>query len=209
MKTIRLWTEFLTLFVFVPLFYWVLQPPVPKIPVLGLFFLCALAYMVRHHGFGWASLFSRPANSLDEMKWIFLRSLTVAFISLFIVTLVDTSLLFSFPRQRPVLWMVVMVLYPLLSAFPQEFLYRTFLLTRYEPIIPNKSWRLLASIVTFSLLHIIFDNWLAVLLTLPAGWMFTRTYDRTNSLWLASLEHALYGCIVFTSGLGHFFYRPS
>lgn len=65
-----------------------------------------------------------------------------------------------------------------------------------------------ASVLAFSFLHVIFDNWIAVALTVPAGYLFTRTYRRTDSLLLASLEHALYGCAVFTTGLGRFFYTP-
>jgi membrane protease YdiL (CAAX protease family) len=101
-----------------------------------------------------------------------------------------------------------MVLYPLLSAFPQEAIYRAFLFHRYAPILKTGHARTWASVLAFSFLHIVFGNWVAVALTLPAGWIFARTYRTTGSLALASLEHAVYGCIVFTVGLGRFFYTP-
>ena len=47
---------------------------------------------------------------------------------------------------------------------------------------------------------------LAVALCVIGGWLFADTYSRTRSLWLASAEHALYGCLVFTVGLGRYFY---
>ncbi|MHB1155946.1 MAG: hypothetical protein ACYC26_03800 [Phycisphaerales bacterium] len=53
---------------------------------------------------------------------------------------------------------------------------------------------------------------LAVFVMLPGvlalrKWMFTRTYQRTGSLLLAGIEHALYGDLLFTIGLGHYLYR--
>ena len=45
-----------------------------------------------------------------------------------------------------------------------------------------------------------------VVLTAIGGWFFATTYARTRSLWLASFEHALYGQLVFTVGLGQYFY---
>ena len=38
------------------------------------------------------------------------------------------------------------------------------------------------------------------------GLMFANTYRRTNSLFLVSLEHALYGNTLFFIGLGWFFW---
>jgi hypothetical protein len=45
------------------------------------------------------------------------------------------------------------------------------------------------------------------LLTLIGGWFFAETYARTRSMRLVWLEHALYGCLVFTIGLGDYFYH--
>ena len=140
---------------------------------------------------------------------IALRSLAVALFSALIVLIWAPKQLFAFPRTRPLLWLAVMMLYPLLSAFPQEAIYRAFLFHRYVPILKTDRARTWASVLAFSFLHIVFANWVAVALTLPAGWIFARTYRRTDSLFLASLEHAAYGCIVFTVGLGRFFYNPT
>ena len=46
----------------------------------------------------------------------------------------------------------------------------------------------------------------AVALTLVGGWKFAATYRHTRSLWAVSIEHAIYGGILFTVGLGQFFY---
>ena len=36
--------------------------------------------------------------------------------------------------------------------------------------------------------------------------MFATTYQRYRSLALVCLEHAIYGCLIFTLGLGWYFY---
>jgi uncharacterized protein len=55
-------------------------------------------------------------------------------------------------------------------------------------------------------MHILFHNWIALALTFPGGILFALRYCNTRSLAVSSLEHALYGCFLFTIGLGQFFY---
>ena len=49
-------------------------------------------------------------------------------------------------------------------------------------------------------------NFPALLLTLPAGALLALTYRRTGSLAASTLEHAAYGILAFTLGLGRFFF---
>lgn len=113
----------------------------------------------------------------------------------------------SFPRRVPRLWLTIMVLYPLLSVLAQEFVYRTFFFHRYGPLFGRSRW---AAIVTnaalFGFAHIIFGNWVAVLGTFLTGLLFAYRYEVTRSLWAVWLEHSLYGCLVFTVGLGRYFF---
>jgi membrane protease YdiL (CAAX protease family) len=53
--------------------------------------------------------------------------------------------------------------------------------------------------------HIIFHNWLAVVLTFIGGILFTKRYIDTKSLVASIIEHSLYGVWLFTCGLGMFF----
>jgi membrane protease YdiL (CAAX protease family) len=66
---------------------------------------------------------------------------------------------------------------------------------------------ILASAVVFAFLHIVFRNWLAVALTFVGGLLFAASYAETGSLATSSFEHALYGCWLFTVGLGQYFYH--
>jgi membrane protease YdiL (CAAX protease family) len=56
-------------------------------------------------------------------------------------------------------------------------------------------------------MHIVYRNPLAVVLTFFGGLIFAWRYKVTNSLLTSSFEHALYGCWLFTVGLGDFFYH--
>jgi membrane protease YdiL (CAAX protease family) len=114
--------------------------------------------------------------------------------------------LFSFPRERPGLWLVVLLLYPLLSALPQEMIFRVFVFHRYRALFPTPGRMILASAAVFSLAHGILGNWQAPALAFIGGLLFAWTYFRTNSLPLVALEHGIWGDWVFTLGLGQYFY---
>lgn len=63
--------------------------------------------------------------------------------------------------------------------------------------------------VLFSFSHIIFNNWLAIVLTFFGGIMFAFTYRKSNSLMVVFIEHMLYGNWIFTVGIGQYFYAPT
>lgn len=113
--------------------------------------------------------------------------------------------LFGLIRQQPMLWLLVMLVYPLVSVFPQELAYRVFFFNRYRLLFGQRQWMIAASAVGFSLGHIVFQNWPSVLLTFLGGWLFARTYQRTESVVLVAIEHTLYGWAIFTIGYGEFF----
>ena len=112
----------------------------------------------------------------------------------------------SLPRERFELWVRIMFLYPLLSVWPQELVYRSFIYHRYQPIFGKEKYYIAASTLAFAWMHIIFLNSVAVLLTLCGGYLFSRSYAKNNSLALVCAEHALYGCMLFTVGYGWFFF---
>ena len=113
----------------------------------------------------------------------------------------------AFPRTKPVLWAAVMVLYPLLSVLPQELVFRVFFFHRYRTILPGVPVRILTSALAFGFAHVVFDNWTSVILTTVGGLLFGWTYARRPVVWLVAIEHALYGCFLFTVGLGVYFYQ--
>lgn len=112
----------------------------------------------------------------------------------------------SFPRTALQRWVMVMLLYPILSVVPQEIIWRAFFFRRYREIFRSPAAMIFASACAFAFIHILLENAIAVGLTLVGGVLFATTYQRTRSLAAASLEHALYGCLVFTIGLGWYFF---
>lgn len=115
--------------------------------------------------------------------------------------------LFELPRERPRLWLMLLAGYPLLSVLPQEWLYRRLFRRRYGPLFASTAGWIWASAAAFAWLHIVFGNLLAPLLCLIGGGFFAQTYARSRSLRLAVVEHSLYGMLVFSAGIGEYFYH--
>jgi membrane protease YdiL (CAAX protease family) len=197
--------EFLLIFFLLPSALLVIPFKIHKIPIL-------LATTLI---FGWLlwrdPLFDKSRFRLPQPLKPFLKM--VVFKAVVVATLLSMGLLvfapekiFNFPHSKTSLWLIVMVIYPFLSALPQELIYRAFFFHRYQPIFPGEGQMALASVTAFAFMHIIFGNAIAPLLTIPGGYLFCRTYARTGSLPAAAIEHAAYGDIVFTVGLGVYFY---
>lgn len=125
-----------------------------------------------------------------------------------VLLMFEPDRLFSLPRRNPTLWAIIMVGYPILSVYPQELAFRAYFFHRYAAIFPSKLL-ILASALAFGYAHIILHNWIAILFTTVGGLLFATTYARTRSLLATCLEHALYGCYIFTVGWGWYFYGGS
>jgi uncharacterized protein len=114
--------------------------------------------------------------------------------------------LFLFPRERPFLWLLVLLLYPPVSALAQEVIFRVFLFHRYRNLFPDPRLMMLVSASVFALAHLQLGNLPAPLLSFLGGLLFANTFGTTRSLPMASLEHGLWGDWIFTLGLGVYFY---
>jgi uncharacterized protein len=200
--------EFSFVFIGLPLliFYRVL----PNLPIPYLLVSALAVFLILRHDpsfdsarlISWGALRPRiPMLLLRDAVLLTLLGLAVRFLA--------PQLLFSFVKRAPLLWAAVMLLYPLLSVYPQELLYRAFFFHRYQPLFGSGWTMLLASAFAFGFVHIIFGNWLAVALCIVGGFLFAFTYQQSGSLLLACLDHALFGNFIFTIGLGQFFYHGS
>ncbi|WP_215766000.1 CPBP family intramembrane glutamic endopeptidase [Gluconobacter cerinus] len=141
-----------------------------------------------------------------EARRILLRFTALAPLIMLLTWWIWPDVFLSLPRQKPLFWLLVMVLYPILSVWPQEVLYRAFLFSRYGALFRIAPVTIAASAVAFGFAHILFLNWIAVGMTLIGGALFASDYSRHRSLTLTCFEHSLYGCLIFTVGLGRFFY---
>ncbi len=111
------------------------------------------------------------------------------------------------PRANWPIWLAIMFLYPLLSVIPQELIFRTFFFHRYGPLFGSSRWlAIVTNGLLFGFAHVIFGSLVSIVLTALLGFLLAWRYDETRALWAVWLEHSLYGCLIFTVGLGHYFF---
>lgn len=200
--------EFVLLFVAIPaafalMLYSGVRPYM--IPTLLVAFGACLLLLLRDPRFVRRNLWRarRVPRESSRIALIFLAA-AVGLTGLVVAFLPERFL--SLPRGNFGLWATIMVAYPIFSVYPQELIYRAFLFHRYRPLFRTQGALIGASAVAFGLMHIVFLHPVSVLMTLAGGALFAWTYARTRSTLAAAVEHALYGCFIFTVGLGSFFY---
>jgi len=117
------------------------------------------------------------------------------------------DLFLSFPRQRYDRWVMVMTLYPLLSIVAQELAYRTFFFHRYGALFnDNLGLAIAVNAALFGIGHFMLGNIVGVFGSAALGALLAWRYAQTKSFWAVWLEHTLYGNLIFTLGLGKYFY---
>jgi len=145
---------------------------------------------------------SNNLNWKQFWKQTFLKLIGIAIITSLYMWVFDSSNLYSVIRNKPMLWVVILFLYSLFSVYPQELIYRTFFFQRYETLFRSEVLFILINAAFFSLAQLFFRNALVMLLTFLGGILFALTFKKTKSTVLVSLEHAIYGCWLFTVGMG-------
>jgi uncharacterized protein len=198
--------EFLILF-------WITPPILAYLKPHGFIYITLwistfLAWLwMRRHGYSLKEDWNHRVIGKVSLTVIFLQ-LSLISLALFIFTAVMIpERLFSLPLQRPTVWVMVLILYPILSVIPQEILFRSFFFKRYKELFSTQTGLIIASAASFGWVHIILQNWVAVVFSFFGGLIFARTYAKTNSLAATCAEHAIYGCVIFTLGLGYYFYH--
>ena len=177
------------------LFLWVIL-----IYCLFIFYLCEEKYYQSKH---------KTFINNNILKFILIRWVLFSF-GLYIFTFsVFPDKLFIVQKSNPGFIWKIMIFYPFFSAFPQEFIFCKFFFARYKSFFGEKTLMVAMSSLAFCLAHILFINWVAPVLGLVGGIIFARTYKKTKSLLMISIEHSLYGDTLFFIGLGWFFWGGS
>ncbi|MCB1485697.1 MAG: CPBP family intramembrane metalloprotease [Hyphomicrobiaceae bacterium] len=181
----------------VPLF-WALGP------VLGVF--AALAAFDKTFNVRESLLAPMPPGTVRSIAILFAVGVPV---TLAAVWMFLPDQLFNLPRERTKLWLKMIVLYPFTSVLAQEFIYRVFFFHRYARLFSRPEVMIATSALVFALSHVIFRNHLAVVLSLAGGALFAWRYWRTRSFRAVWIEHTLWGWLLFTCGLGVYFFANS
>jgi hypothetical protein len=118
-----------------------------------------------------------------------------------------------FPTVAYDLWLRIMILYPLISVATQEIIYRVFFFHRYAALFAHPAVTILLNATLFAFAHgLLFGarhgpfHWEPTLISFCGGLIFAYRFYRTRSFWAVALEHSLYGDLIFTIGLGRFFF---
>ena len=199
--------ELLILFIIIPLSYSLNYSPILKlvIGVLGFVYITYVILKVEKIKFK----ISKSINWKEFWKTTIIKLLIIAVITSLFVWFTDNENLFIVVLNKPVLWISILFFYSLFSVYPQELIYRTFFFKRYENLFKNEFLFIFINAVLFSLAHIFFKNSLVLFLTFVGGILFGLTYKKTNSTFLVSIEHNIYGCWLFTVGMGNMLGFPS
>ena len=138
-----------------------------------------------------------------------IKFLIIAIITMFFVWFTDKGNLFTVALNKPKLWVLILLFYSIFSVYPQELIYRTFFFKRYQSIFKNEKVFIIINAILFSMAHLLFKNTLVLILTFIGGILFAITFKNTKSTLLVSIEHSIYGCWLFTVGMGSMLGFPS
>ena len=201
----RLWIEFSALFIGVPLIMAATFGLYPLFPVIiGLAGVSCILLRLTP-GWDWKMLWKGPV--LGEWRIILIYTLVTLATCLTVVFATIPERFLEIPMHRPALWIMIMTLYPLVSAFPQEIIFRSLFFERYGVLFSNAWIAILVNGAAFGFGHLFYDNWITIAMTGCGGAIMAWAYLRNRSVLLAWLLHSISGQIIFTVGLGSYFYH--
>ncbi len=192
--------EFFFIFLVLPSVIFFLDSSIIVFATLYLVFILSLVILYFDKTF----LFASMKKKID-WKFIIIFSIIFLCLGFFYILLVNRDLLFIFPKTNFKLWLIVIFIYPFLSVIPQEIVYRVFFFQRYFPKINSIYFAIALNLIVFSYGHVVFNNLHAILITAIVSPIFAYAYLKKSFLTCVVL-HSLGGQIIFTLGLGKYFY---
>lgn len=199
----RLWLgiEFAALYIGAPLVIALFMPGRHLFEALAVFSVIGLLLLWRTGGFGFRSL----VRGWKRIPWLEVLGLSVVTLLAGVVILYFTypERLFGMLRSGmlPLIW----VFYPLLSALPQELIFRPLFFHRYGALLPSGQEAIAINAAVFSFAHLMYWSPIVAVMTFVGGWIFARAYLR-HGFPAAWVLHAVAGNILFTTGMGAYFY---
>jgi membrane protease YdiL (CAAX protease family) len=180
-----------------------------RIPLFGLLlpvFLFFILFLTIDRSFSWRRTLGTGISLKGLASILTIFAIAGPAIALFAYYDVPDRFL-AFPRYAYDIWLAVMILYPLISVTTQEIMYRVFFFHRYRPLFAgDRQAGIMLNAVLFSFSHIVFQDVTTLIISFLGGLLFAWRYESSRSYWALILEHALYGNLIFTVGLGRYFY---
>ena len=202
---VKLWSELVLLFIAVPLvvFYWVKHVGSWLMLLLGIVGVICLAVLLADKQFQRVRLWHWN-DYKPYLKSTLKFFLPWASLLALCVYVFKPELFLQWPINEPWMWVATLLVYPVVSVIPQEIIFRTFFFHRYKPILPSRYARWGLSTFVFGLAHLVYGNWIAVVISWCGGAIFGYRYMQTHSTPVVVIEHAIWGSFLFTIGLGSY-----
>lgn len=194
--------EFAALYIGAPLAIALFLPPNQMFLALFAFSIAGLILLWGTGGFHWGSLFRGRLMPWWEILGTGLAVLVAGYV---ILSLFRPDALFSLLRTNPEFMLVIWCLYPLLSALPQELIFRPLFFHRYARLLPAGKGAIALNAAIFAFAHLMYWSWIVAIMTFIGGWIFARAYLR-HGFPAAWVLHAVAGNILFAVGMGYYFY---
>jgi hypothetical protein len=206
----RVWLtlEMIAIYGLTPIAVYILlyQYRVPLFTLLSLVFATFILLLTLDRSFSWRVALKRGIRLRELASILIIFLFAGSAIAQFAYNDRPASFL-RFPRYAFDTWIMVMILYPLISVTAQEIMYRVFFFHRYRALFAGDPQAgIVLNAVLFSFSHIVFQNVTTLIISFLGGLLFAWRYQSSRSYWALVLEHALYGNLIFTVGLGRYFY---
>lgn len=203
----KIYHEFLILYILLPISFCFTFPIGIKMTLGGVGFIYIIYTLIKKK---YAFFKKGFENFSKEYAFkVFVNLMGLIIISTLYLWFTNKELLFNVVKSKPTMWITFIGVYSFLSVIPQEIVYRSFYFERYKEIFKNEKWLHLSNAFIFSLGHIFFQNILVLVITFIGGLIFSYSYSKTKSLVLISIEHAIYGCWLYTVGFGEILGFPT
>ncbi|MGC8769286.1 CPBP family intramembrane glutamic endopeptidase [Calditerrivibrio sp.] len=196
--------EILVVFLLIPLSFafFVKASPLFLILAGGLFSFWLLK---KDDTFDIKNLYKFPDDKFEYIRLLLQVFIFTVILYLFMLNLLPDRM-FYFLKKDFSTWIIIVLMYGLLAVYPQEILYRVLIFHRYGSIFKNNRVVVHLSALLFAFGHILYLHPVSILLSLVGGYLFSITYIRSGSIILVYIEHFLYGFLLYTIGLGEYFY---
>ncbi|MBV0912630.1 CPBP family intramembrane glutamic endopeptidase [Anianabacter salinae] len=201
----RLIAEFCAFYLAAPMILALVLPPSMMFPAL--FGVTALGLVLLHltPGFHWSDL-TRGLREVS-LAFVVLGTLATLAVGYAVMVLTAPEALWLLLRANPGLMLMIALLYPVLSALPQEIVFRPLFFRRYGTLLPGDvRAQVVLNAAVFSLAHLMYWNWIVAAMTFSGGLAFAYAYRVRRNFPEAVLLHSLAGIVVFALGLGVYFY---
>ena len=174
------WIEICFLFIITPVVLFLELPVLYKVIylLLGVIYITLISIFIEN--------FSRVKLDRKLKKKTFIsigiRFLVIALLTILPLYFQNKEALFNVMLNKPTLWLKFSGVYILFSVIPQELIYRTFFVKRYQELIKNEVVFILINSILFSFAHIWFQSWVVLGFTFIGSLLFIKTYLKSASV---------------------------